>query len=329
MKKEFVFETPAPFQECHASTLVELADGRIMAAWFGGTREGGRDVAIWGAVRSSGGWQAPRCLVKMNDQPHWNPVLFRGKGTRVSLFFKIGPNCHHWRTMAMVSDDNGKTWSEPRETVAGNRGGRGPVKNKCILLSDGAWLAPASSEIGWWQAFCDRSTDEGKTWQCTKLIPMERTILGKNDKGEEIRFGVIQPTLWESSPGQVHMLLRASCGQICRSDSTDGGRTWRRVYRTELPNNNSGIDLAKLADGKLLLAHNPVGKNWGPRWPMRLSLSADNGATWTILDDTDTEENREYSYPAVVSTRDGGAAVTYTWGRKNIAFVTLKPSELK
>src|SRR5690606_30317226 len=31
----------------HAATAVELPDGSLRAFWFGGSREGARDVAIW------------------------------------------------------------------------------------------------------------------------------------------------------------------------------------------------------------------------------------------------------------------------------------------
>jgi len=33
----------------HASALVELSEGRLMAAWYGGTVEGAADVGIWSA----------------------------------------------------------------------------------------------------------------------------------------------------------------------------------------------------------------------------------------------------------------------------------------
>ena len=38
LSSSFIYEE-APFKECHASSLVEVNDGKILATWFGGTRE--------------------------------------------------------------------------------------------------------------------------------------------------------------------------------------------------------------------------------------------------------------------------------------------------
>ena len=52
---EFIFQPgSAPFPSCHASTVVALKGGELMAAWFGGTAEGAPDVAIWGSRRVDG-----------------------------------------------------------------------------------------------------------------------------------------------------------------------------------------------------------------------------------------------------------------------------------
>ncbi len=57
---EFIFQPgSAPFPSCHASTVVALKNGDLMAAWFGGTAEGAPDVAIWGSRRVDGKWTAP------------------------------------------------------------------------------------------------------------------------------------------------------------------------------------------------------------------------------------------------------------------------------
>ena len=66
--------------------------------------------------------------------------------------------------MAKTSSDSGESWSEERELVPGDFGGRGPVKNKCLVLKDKSILAPASTEQDGWNCFTDRSFDQGKTW---------------------------------------------------------------------------------------------------------------------------------------------------------------------
>lgn len=334
MKSELIFRQPMPFKQCHASTILELPGGRFIAACFGGTLEGRPDVAIWGAIRTGNGWGKSFLLAKVNDMPHWNPVLFMGQDKSVNLFFKVGNSCGYWKTWIMKSYDFCETWTVPEPLVPGCCN-RGPAKNKCIILSNGNWLAPSSSEIGWWQPFVDWSWDMGKSWQRGGLIRMDKKIAGKLEKdipglgpkGMEMRYAVIQPTLWESEAGHIHMMMRSSSKHICRSDSKDYGRTWCKIYETSLPNNNSGIDMVKMADGTLILAYNPVASHWGDRWPMTLALSKNNGISWEKLLDTDTEP-KEYSYPAIIAASDGGVALTYTWGRDNIKFIKLEHNEI-
>ncbi len=309
-QKEFIFQQ-APFKECHASTLARLGDGTFLAAWFGGTKEGHNDVSIWLARRSpNGGWSAPVMVARVREAPHWNPVLFVPADGVARLFFKVGDWIDKWETWLTESRDNGVTWSAPRELVPGDKGGRGPVKNKPIVLADGAWLAPASLEPNnVWSVFVDRSEDGGKTWTACQPPAIDRSVVAG--------VGVIQPTLWESAPGCVHMLMRSSCGRICASDSRDGGRTWSPVRLTTLFNNNSGIDAVRNAQGTLLLVYNPVADP-KVRTPLSLAVSRDNGAAWERCVDLETDEG-EFSYPSVIATPDGFAGV-HTWKRKTIVF---------
>lgn len=55
---EMIFDNP-PFKQCHASTLVEMADGRIMAAWFSGPYDRHRNVCIWASIKSQAGRSQP------------------------------------------------------------------------------------------------------------------------------------------------------------------------------------------------------------------------------------------------------------------------------
>jgi predicted neuraminidase len=140
------------------------------------------------------------------------------------------------------------------------------------------------------------------------------------DRKKILNEGIIQPTLWESVPGHVHMLLRSSTGRICRSDSDDYGKTWSAVYTTNLPNPNSGIDVTQLPGNVLALVYNPDNQNWGERKQLTLAISLDNGLTWPSSIDIEAGvPDDEFSYPAVISVNDT-IALTYTWKRQNIAF---------
>ncbi len=305
---EFVFQ-PEDFEnECHASTIAAMEDGSLVSAWFWGSKEGQSDVGIWMSRYIDGRWEDIRKAARVMDAAHWNPVLFRNPHSGVYLFFKAGPKIPFWQTFWMRSEDGGKTWSEPVELVPGDEGGRGPVKNKPILLSDGSWLAPASTEYQAWKPFADRSEDGGKTWTRSDDIDMSDDVF----KGK----GAIQPTFWESEPGMVHTLMRTQSGVIARADSEDYGRTWSKAYDSGLPNNNSGIDALKLEDGRILLVYNPVPENWGHRYPLNLAVSSDNGKTWSDLVSLETEEG-EFSYPSIVETPQG-IAITYTWKRDSV-----------
>src|ERR1700733_9364830 len=85
-----------PFAASHASTVVELKNGDLMSAWFGGTAEGKPDVAIWGATRTRAQWSAPVELAREPDVPCWNPVLFHTRDGKLWLYYKFGPSPQTW-----------------------------------------------------------------------------------------------------------------------------------------------------------------------------------------------------------------------------------------
>jgi len=326
IEKEFIFEDERPFKSCHASTLLVLPNDDILSAWFGGTAEKNSDVAIWYSRRSADSWGKPVKIADEEGIAHWNPVLFQTEDKTIHLFYKVGHEIRDWQTRVITSKDNGYTWTSPRELVDGDIGGRGPVRSKPIQLKDRTMIAPASierldpkSDIGKqiWEAFVDISYDQGETWEKSEIIALSQTDLQGEHKGKA--RGVIQPTLWETDENRIHMLLRSTEGAIYRSDSDDKGKTWSKPYRTNLPNNNSGIDVVKVNDeGLLALVWNPVGADWGARTPLVVSVSHDNGETWKE-EITLEHEKGEYSYPAIVS-KDQNIYITYTWNRERIAF---------
>jgi len=313
---DFVFEDDRPFASCHASTLAATKDGTLLCAWFGGTSEKDPDVGIWLSRFVNGAWSAPTEVAKINETAHWNPVLFCPDGETVYLFFKVAPEIADWQTYWTQSKDAGATWATPVELVPGDtQGGRGPVRCKPIVLSDGAWLAGASSEQGAWKPFADRSDDQGKTWNRSADFGINPEVL----RGR----GAIQPTLWEYAPGKVRAYMRSQGGRVWVTNSDDGGRTWGDVMATELPNNNSGVDFLSVPGKLNWMIYNPVSKNWGVRSPISLAKTAD-GEQWERFADLEDEPMKEFSYPAMIATPDGGVAISYTWKRDRIRVWQIK-----
>jgi len=308
---EFIF-TEAPFKECHASTIVELPDGDLQAAWFGGEHEGDKSVAIWGARRHAGSWSAPSILAQEPEVPCWNPVLFVDRRGKTWLFYKFGSSPRTWSGAYRTSAD-GATWSEPVRLPAGILG---PIKNKPVTLANGDILAGTSVETALsWTCGVDLSSDGGQSWSHYGPIRVSG-----------YHHGIIQPTVWETAPGHVKMLVRATqdIGFICSANSDDGGHTWSDARPTLLPNPNSGIDAVKMQNGRVALVYNPSKTG---RSPLVLGFSPDDGETWnTPL--TLEDGPGEYSYPAIIQTRDGKLHITYTWRRQRIKHVMVDPQNL-
>jgi len=309
---EFIF-TDAPFAQCHASTVIETANGEWLAAWFGGRHEKSADTAIWMARRDAKGWSAPQKIADGigadgKRQPVWNPVLFQPRGGPLLLFYKVGPDPAQWRGMLTSSNDGGRNWAKPGRLPGDVLG---PAKNKPIELADGTILSPSSSESDGWRLVIERSTDHGRSWQRIGPLATAGSI------------EAIQPTLLAWRSGRIQLLARSRQGRIVESASTDGGLNWSPLRTTSLPNPNSGIDAVMLRDGRALLVYNP--SRWR-RSPLRVAISGD-GRIWR--DALKLEDGwGEYSYPAVIQSADGLVHVTYTWKRERIRHAVIDPRQL-
>lgn len=318
---EFIY-TKASFPSAHAATIAETPEG-LIAAWFGGTREGHKDVCIWTSRLVDKKWTAPEKVAEgiINDTLRYacyNPVLYQVPGGELLLFYKIGPNVAGWTGWMMRSKDNGKTWSV-REALP--EGYLGPIKNKPVLVN-GTLICPSSTEKNGWKVHFEYTKDNGKTW--TKSEPI-------ND-GKIV--SAIQASILTYKDGRLQILCRSKNRTINESWSKDGGKTWTAMTASALPNNNSGTDAVTLQDRRQLLVYNHVkphdtlknGK--GARTPLNVAISKD-GKKWyaaLILEDSPISQ---YSYPSVIQSKDGLVHIVYTWRRETIKYVVVDPSKLE
>ncbi len=317
LRAEFLFDS-APFPSVHASTIVETSEG-LVAAWFGGTREGAQDVGIWMSRQVAGEWTEP-FEVATGVQPDgtrypcWNPVLFAAADGVVTLFYKVGPSPRRWWGVSRNSRDGGRTWSEAERLPEGILG---PIKNKPVQLADGLIISPSSTESderpSTWRVHFERTTDGGRSWSVVRPSPAP--------DGAEIQ--AIQPSILIHPGGRLQAVGRSRQGRVFETWSEDNGRSWSPVTLTVLPNPSSGIDAVTLRSGRHLIVYNHTARG---RSPLNVAISSD-GLTWEAALVLEREAG-EYSYPAVIQTSDGLVHISYTWRRERVKHVVIDPTEL-
>ncbi len=312
---QLILDNP-PFKQCHASTLVELTDGTILVAFFGGSFEGSPDVKIWGTRKGNDKWSEPEILAdgRISDSlvyPCWNPVLYQASDEKLYLFYKVGKNPREWFGMMKTSENNGKTWSAPAKLPPGIMG---PVKNKPVETHGNKLLCPSSTETDTrWSVQMEILDMTTRQWT---LIPV--------DPGSP--FEVIQPTLLLHSPGYYQILCRSKQNVVVSSSSADYGLTWSKLDSIPLANPNSGIDGVTLADGTHLMVYNPLptGREW---WNGRNKLTlarSNDGIHWKEVLTLENHPDGEFSYPAIISGSQDRVYISYTFNRFNIKFLEVE-----
>ncbi|HEY9291505.1 MAG TPA: sialidase family protein [Microlunatus sp.] len=322
--------------DSHAASLTETPDGDLLCAWFNGPQEGdpGTNVVLSRLPAGGTSWQQPILIAADPEHSEQNPVIFTDPDGMIWLLHTS--NTPHDRRDAVVyartSTDGGRSWSEPWVLMAG------PgvfLRNPPQFQPDGSWLLPIYRVTDQGEySVAAISTDHGRSWA-------EHVV--------DESLGRVQLSVAERSDGSLLGLLRSrDADRIYATSSDDLGRTWTTPIRTELPNNNSAIQLLRLTDGRLVVIFNdatlerdqfrwvdgpdgPLTRRKAVRTPLTLAISADDGRTWPIrrnLQNADIEYRDRpmgYSYPALLQTSDGRLQAAYSMLRKTIKHVTFEP----
>lgn len=320
------FASSGATRETHSAVQVVLLNGNIRAFWYGGEREGAKDVSIYTAELDllTNEWRNERVLVErlaMSQQlgiylrKVGNPVTMRDSEGRIWLFF-VSVSVGGWAGSSInfiVSEDDGQSWSEPTRLVTS------PILNLSTLVKGEPFLYQDGS-IG---------------------LPVYHEMLGKfgellhlSNRGQVLdkqrltsgRSG-LQPIVLPSDGQNAKVYLRNATNTadstLFETETTDAGKNWAKARLSELPNPNAAVTGLRLESGEILMVSN---NQHDKRNNLSLMYSNNNGRTWQLLHELEQEKNTDeveyqFSYPALRQTADGQFHVLYTWNKKRIKHI--------
>lgn len=247
----FEMMLPAPNAQNHASNLAFLPNGELLCAWFSGTQEGMPDISIYLSRLPAGAsaWTEPQRLSEDPTRSEQNPVLFPAPDGRLWLLWtsqKAG-NQDSSIVMHRISDDGGRSWG-PISVLFDKPGTF--VRQPPLVLDDGSWILPIFRCVPVpgkkWSGDRDYSAvrisrDGGQSW-------IERPLEGS--------VGCVHMCIVKAGTELLALFRSRWADNIYQSRSRDRGLSWDRPRPTSLPNNNSSIQCAALASGRLALVYN-------------------------------------------------------------------------
>lgn len=298
--------------KAHSGTLVEMADGRLVAAWYAGSGEGARDVGIHLSSRGPDGrWSEPRVIFRREEVASalqryvhslGNPLLFTDPSNRLGLLF-VSIAAGKWSGSSINlawSSDAGQTWTRPEKLTLNPLGNLSALpRNPPVPLTDGGWAVPVYEEfLGRFpELLWIRPRDPGT------FAAVSRMAGG---------MSVFQPSVVALSAERGLAFYRddSGTGRVFLAGSSDRGRTWGEGRASELPNVDSGVCALRLPDGRLLCAVNDAPNR--KRDNLRLALSADDGRTWRYIATLAEERGENFDYPYMILGRDGRVRMLYS-----------------
>lgn len=350
---------PTVYPHNHASNIMFLSNGDLLCTWFAGSREGKPDISILCSRLKKGTstWSEPEILSNDGQRSEQNPILFQSPNGDLWLIYTAQHLVHQDSAIVRyrVSKDNGYTWSDIK-TLFDKPGSF--VRQPPVILDNGEMVLPAyyslksrTGFLGDDYSVVKVSADNGETWSEYEV----------NDSK-----GLVHMNIVPLSDGSLRGFFRSRKSDfIYTSISEDGGRTWSKPIKTNLPNNNASIQATRLKNGNIALVFNNVnaemeppvenrppwfdksdmdlvgvneGKSqqsiWGVvRSPLTIALSEDDGNTWSYKRDIMTKSNfdgePEFSYPSIKQADDLKIHITFTYLRQYIKHIVVTEEWVK
>jgi predicted neuraminidase len=334
----------------HASSIVELDGGRLMACWYLGSGERtADDVKIQAAYLDPGapGWTAPFTLADTPGFPDTNPVMFVDRADRLWLVWTAILD-NRWESALLKLRIAPPHWAGrdvPRWEISDNIlliPENLKEKTAPLLAGLSAKLPPGGdrteaetaikrldeklyNRLGWMPRIHPLELPGGRV-----LLPLYSDTYNLSliaitaDGGRTwhasdplVSLGGVQPSLVLRKDGTLAAFMRDNGPppkRVLVGESRDGGETWGRIMDSEIPNPGSSLEVIALRNGLWCMVHNDTGKG---RQRLSVWLSDDEGKTWRWKRLLEDNAEGGFSYPSLIEARDGTLHVTYSHSLKS------------
>ena len=251
-------------------------------------------------------WSDPEVVLRYEDRACLlSEVVVHGAEMTVFVFTHRG-FFEDWRVWTIASTDGGRAWSDP--TVFEPLSRRTFVRTLTVS-SWGEWLLPYQTydtvpdpsvsplrDGSHKQAYNGVliSGDWGASWEASNRVGPTA--------------GWAENNVVERGDGTLVMLIRADgTGHLVRSESADRGRTWTQPVATGIPNPGSKFLLRRLADGRIVLVHNPNPVTRHPNSKRQANCARNPLALWVSDSDMETWGCRRVltDFPGMLAYPDG------------------------
>lgn len=227
------------------------------------------------------------------------------------------------RTLAVRSENNGKSWSDVYEIPMGYRYVAGKI-NPGITLADGTSMFP----IAWDKGLQSKgkiggdkdqvciselmvSHDKGLTWQHGAQFLLDKTEIAQNAIN-----GLDEPAIINCPDGTLYILFRTGFNKLYESRSTDGGETWTKPVPSQLTGHDAPATLCTIKGERpgILAVWNNSEKS---RWPLSAAISFDNGKSWTPPKTITEYPGFPSAYAGCVQAADGYVVIVWQQDQPN------------
>ncbi len=354
----FVNEADVAYPSSHASMVIELGNGDIFTTWFAGSVESAVDTVILSSRlrKKDLRWSTPEIVVNVDQHAAGNPRLFYGPDKALWLIAPVnyGVWCHGGTKLFLKkSFDHGYTWTDLALFIE-EPGILGKNRPYQLIADPDVWMVPTEDEDAYVCNFI-RSEDNGESWEIFgalgklenirvdqpaliefddgKLMVMMRSWEGHIYKSYSCDTGktwsAVEATALLNNNSGIDVIRARNGDLLLVHNPTALSDTGTLIVDQSLKG-TQGFELSVSEfsrDKKSARENNPdivlVYPKWGPRTPLRISVSRDNGASWDGVYELEDQPG-EYSYPSIMQGSGGDFHIVYTYNRTRIKYVSLE-----